>query len=463
MGGIVCIMDPDTGIWGSDAGIDLLFFLGFLTLGAFVVLCQNSLVEFSDQKLRRDAGGDAALERISRLLERPGRFSSAMRGAYTFCHLCAVAFLARGTVTLAQIFPFFRLDFWSGAWGRLAGSLLIMLVGVFFIMVFSRGIPRRMAERHPDALAPVLSGPAALIVALFTPLAWLSERTAALLLAVFGIRDLEQQENVTEEEIRMMVDVGEETGGIESAEKEMILGVFDFADRTVDEIMTHRTDVTAIGTDITLEELVELVTGHGFSRIPVVGEDGLDDILGVLHVKDLLPLMVADRRKKFSVMNYLRPPFYVPESTKCRDLFATFNQKKNQIAVVVDEYGGTSGIVTMEDLLESIVGDIQDEYDNEEEEITFLSQNSYTLDGDIDLSEVERLLDCSFRDYPDWDDYDTLGGLLIAALDRIPAPGEHPAVELDGVRFTVQKSNSRQILEVLAERIEPEADTKTQE
>jgi len=434
-------------------GIDLLFFAGFLALGAFVVLCQKSLVEFNDQKLRRSAGESPAMERLARLAERPGRLASAMRAAYTFCHLCAVAFLARGMTALAEEFAFFRRAFWRQPLGRLTGSLLIMIVGVFCIMLFSRVLPRRAAARHAEVLAPALSLPTAVITALFTPLAWLVEKSAGVILALFGVHDQEQQENVTEEEIRMMVDVGEETGGIESAEKDMILGVFDFADRTVDEIMTHRTDVVAVEEDVSLEELVALVTDNGFSRIPVVGEDGLDDILGILNVKDLLPLVTADRRKKFSVMNYLRAPFYVPESTKCRDLFASFNQQKNQIAVVVDEYGGTSGIVTMEDLLESIVGDIQDEYDDEADEITCLSQDSYTLDGDIALDEVERLLGCGFQDYPDWDDYDTLGGLLIAMLDRIPGPKEHPTVELDGVRFTVQRANSRQILEVLAERL----------
>ena len=375
-----------------------------------------------------------------------------MRGAYTFCHLCAVAILAQE----AESWTLFSGAFWQGTWGRLLENLLITLLGVAFIMIFSRGIPRRLAARYPEALAPALSGPAAAIVALFTPLAWFTEKMVALVLALFGIRDLDQPENVTEEEIRMMVDVGEETGGIEAAEKEMILGVFDFADRTVDEIMTHRTDVIAAAEDVTLEELVALAGEHGFSRIPVVGEDGLDDILGILNVKDLLPLAVADRRKRFSVKAYVRPPYYVPESTKCRDLFAAFNQQKNQIAVVVDEYGGTSGIVTMEDLLESIVGDIQDEYDNEAQEITAISQDRYTLDGDVDLTEVSRLLGCSFEERSDWEDYDTLGGLLIAMLDRIPSPGEHPAVELDGVRFAVQKSNSRQILEVLAERLPQE-------
>lgn len=448
-------MDPDTANPFPEPGASLLLFLAFLALGGFVVLCQNSLVELSDQKLKKaagDPGGSPALERAARLLEHPGRFSSAMRGAYTFCHLCAVAFLTQG----AGGWGIFSHPFWQGAWGRLLENLLVTLLGVAFIMVFSRGIPRRLAARYPETLAPALSGPAAVIVALFTPLAWLTEKAVALVLALFGVRDLDQPENVTEEEIRMMVDVGEETGGIEAAEKDMILGVFDFADRTVDEIMTHRTDVTAANEDTTLEELVALAGEHGFSRIPVVGEDGLDDILGILNVKDLLPLVVADRRKKFSIKSYVRPPYYVPESTKCRDLFAAFNQQKNQIAVVVDEYGGTSGIVTMEDLLESIVGDIQDEYDNEAEEITAISQDRYTLDGDVDLEEVSRLLGCSFAERPDWEDYDTLGGLLIAMLDRIPSPGEHPSVELDGVRFTVQKSNSRQILEVLAERLPAE-------
>ncbi len=444
-------MDPDTANPFPEPGAGLLLFLASLALGGFVVLCQNSLVELSDQKLKKAAGepgASPALERAARLLEQPGRFSSAMRGAYTFCHLCAVAILAQE----AESWTLFSGAFWQGTWGRLLENLLITLLGVAFIMIFSRGIPRRLAARYPEAL----SGPAAAIVALFTPLAWFTEKMVALVLALFGIRDLDQPENVTEEEIRMMVDVGEETGGIEAAEKEMILGVFDFADRTVDEIMTHRTDVIAAAEDVTLEELVALAGEHGFSRIPVVGEDGLDDILGILNVKDLLPLAVADRRKRFSVKAYVRPPYYVPESTKCRDLFAAFNQQKNQIAVVVDEYGGTSGIVTMEDLLESIVGDIQDEYDNEAQEITAISQDRYTLDGDVDLTEVSRLLGCSFEERSDWEDYDTLGGLLIAMLDRIPSPGEHPAVELDGVRFAVQKSNSRQILEVLAERLPQE-------
>ncbi len=466
-------MDPDTGAipifqflsaaqpqpGDPGPGTDLLFFLLFLGLGAFVVLCQNSLVELKDAKLRQRSAADPddpALNRIARLLERPGRFASACRGAYTFCHLCAVAFLARGVTDLASELEFFQLPFWSTPWGRLLGSVLVVLVGVFFILVFSRGIPRRLAALAPERLAPALSRPAAWIVAIFNPLSWASEKLCSLVLALMGVRAQERRENVTEEELRMMVDVSEETGGIARGEKEMLLGVFDFADRTVDQIMTHRTDVVAVEENASLEEIVEISGSTGFSRIPVVGEEGLDDVQGILNVKDLLPLAVRPEVAPFSPTAYMRQPVYVPESTKCRDLFARLNREKAQIAVVVDEYGGTSGIVTMEDLLESIVGDIQDEYDNEKEEATPLSRGGYTLDGEISLEEAERLLGCSFRDCPDWDEYDTLGGLLIGLLDRIPAPGEHPSLELDGVRFTVQKSDRRQILQVLAEPLPQE-------
>ena len=206
------------------------------------------------------------------------------------------------------------------------------------------------------------------------------------------------------------------------------------------------------GLSATLEEAVALSTQFGFSRIPVTGEDGLDDILGLLYIKDLLPLILADRGKSFVLADYLRQPMFVPESTRCRDLFAQMSARKMQVAIVVDEYGGTSGLVTMEALLESIVGNIQDEYDNEEAEATPVGEDGYTFDGDIDLPEAERILGCILSPGSE-EDYDTLGGLMIGLLDRIPGPDEHPSVELSGFRFTVQQANERQILRVLAEKI----------
>lgn len=258
-------------------------------------------------------------------------------------------------------------------------------------------------------------------------------------------------ESTTEEAIRMLVDVSEETGGIEPAEKDMINNIFEFDDRTANDIMTHRTDLSFVEEDCTLAELVQLSVAIGFSRIPVA-QDNIDNISGILYVKDLLPLVLdAKRRRAFKATDYMRQPLFVPESTRCRDLFAELNSGKTQIAVVVDEYGGTSGIVTMEDLLESIVGNIRDEYDAEVFDITEITPDSYTLDGDLDLDDVSSLMDCDMDEYID-EGYETIGGLIIALLDRIPSGGEHPSVTVDDVTFTVMESSERQILTVLAAR-----------
>lgn len=262
-------------------------------------------------------------------------------------------------------------------------------------------------------------------------------------------------EDNTEEAIRLLVDVSEESGGIEQSEKDMINNIFEFDDRTASDIMTHRTDMRFIKEDCSLEELVSLAEHHGFSRIPVVQEN-IDDISGVLNIKDLLPLVLdAKRRRSFKVTKYMRTPLFVPESTRCHDLFAKLNSGRSQIAVVVDEYGGTSGIVTMEDLLESIVGNIRDEYDEEIIEATEITPDRYTLDGDLDLDEVSSLMDCDLEEYID-DGYETIGGLIIAMLDRIPTAGEHPTITIDEVNFTVEDSSERQILKVLAERQHPQ-------
>lgn len=260
-------------------------------------------------------------------------------------------------------------------------------------------------------------------------------------------------EGSTEVAIRMLVDVSEETGGIEAAEKAMINNIFEFDDRTASDLMTHRTDLAFVAEDCPLAQVVELAAQHGYSRIPVAG-DSIDSISGILYVKDLLPLILdAKKRRAFRVKNYMRQPLFIPESTHCHDLFDMLKGGATQFAVVVDEYGGTSGIVTMEDLLESIVGSIRDEYDNELLEVTEITPDSYTLDGDLDLDEVASLMDCDLEQYID-DGYETIGGLIIALLDRIPTAGEHPSLLVDGVTFTVTESNERQILKILAQRPE---------
>lgn len=432
----------------------LLFFLFFLLLGGFVVLCQNAIIELNDAKIKKNEGATARAHTLQKLLASPDRFAAGMRAAYTFCHLCAIGFLVRA----AAFCPLWIQWMSRSLWYRLTATLVVLLLGDLFILIFSRGVPRRLAIHAPDKLAFILAPAARVIALLFAPMGWIVDKAVLLICHPLGVSMYTQRENVTEEEIRLLMDVSEETGGIESAQREMIDNIFEFDDRTVGEIMTHRTDVKYIQLDSPLFEVIELSSNFGYSRMPVA-EEGLDDIRGMLYVKDLLPLILADRRKKFNIKDFMRPAVFVPESTRCRDLFRKMGEEKVQIAVVVDEYGGTSGIVTMEDLLESIVGSIQDEYDNEEEAITNLADGVYTFDGATTLVEVERRLDMDFSNDTE-ENYETLGGLLIGLLDRIPSADEHPEVEIGSVRFTVEEASDRQILRVRAEKISSEEITQ---
>lgn len=432
-------MEPDIG--------DLLFSLGALLLGGLVVFCQNAIVDIPDNFLKHADDDTPHLETVEKLLKSPRRFGASMRVGYTFFHLCFAFLFARWLAALPLLSGLWRAgSVWGGVWMAMA-----ILLSTLLILIVSRGVPRRLAAWLPTSAALSAAPLARFFFLLFSPLRMLVELTVGGVVTLFGAEFREGEDSVTEEEIRMMVDVSEETGGIEQAEKDMINNIFEFDDRTASEIMTHRTDLTFIETDCPLEEIIRLSVENGFSRIPVA-EKSVDDIVGILYVKDLLPLILdAKKRRGFRAERYMREPLFVPQSTRCRDLFVRLNSGKTQIAVVVDEYGGTSGIVTMEDLLESIVGSIRDEYDQEQIEATPTTAGCYTLDGDIDLGEVSSLMDCDLEQYID-DGYETLGGLLIGLLDRIPDPGEHPSVVVDDVRFTIEDANERQVLRILAER-----------
>ncbi len=245
----------------------------------------------------------------------------------------------------------------------------------------------------------------------------------------------------------MMVDAGEENGVFEETTKDMISNIFDFDDRTVSELMTHRTEMTAVEDTGSVSDVVRMALEDGHSRIPVYHED-FDDIRGILYVKDLLRYVGNQNAETVALTDIMRPAYFVPESKKCSELFTELTAKRLQMAVVCDEYGGTSGIITMEDLLEGIVGNMQDEYDNEEEEISQLSENSFTVDGATALDEVSDLIGVSLPE----GDYDTIAGFLMERLGRIPQPGEHPVVTFENVTFTVEEVEDRRISEILIEK-----------
>lgn len=252
---------------------------------------------------------------------------------------------------------------------------------------------------------------------------------------------------VTEEEIRSMVDAGEETGAIENDQREMINNIFEFDDSTASDLMIHRTDITAADKNDGIATLRDLAIEQGYSRIPVFDED-IDNIVGIVYIKDILKYVDKKAPKTLHVGDIMRKAMYVPETVKCSVLFEKMRDTHTQMAIVVDEYGGTAGLITMEDLLEAIVGSIQDEYDDEEDEITQIGENIFTVDGTTDISEIEDLLRVKMPD----GDFDTISGFMISLLGYIPEEGSVSEADYANLHLTAFDVEDRRIGKIKIER-----------
>lgn len=282
---------------------------------------------------------------------------------------------------------------------------------------------------------------------------------AVLLIKMGNKKIRERENNVTEEEIRQMVDAGGDNGSIDENEKEMINNIFELGNISVGNIATHRTDIVAVSLDATLEEIKNVTAEEKYSRI-VVYDDNIDNIVGVYHVKDMVKYILADVTRveegHFHLEDILMQPYFIPFSKKVDELLQEMQLEKVHMAIVIDEYGGTAGIVTMEDIMEEIFGNIFDEYDEEEEEdITLVEENVYRIDGSTDLQDVEEQLEITFEEN---EDYDTLGGYMIGQLGRIPEEDEVIEMRLCGWLFQVEAFEEKRILKVLATKL-PEEET----
>lgn len=436
-------MDPAGSLW-----VYLILLLLLIVSNAFFAMSELAVIGLNDLRLKKLAEeGNKKAKILQSMTSEPSKFLSTVQVGVTVSGMLASAVAADtfadllvASVIIPGVAPSVL---------RVVALVVITLLLSFVTIVFGELIPKRLAMKYPEKIAFAIAGILRALYLVEKPFVYLLSITTNGVVRLMGINPNEDSEQVTEEEIRMMVDVGNEHGVIEQSQKEMINNIFEFDDRTVDEIMTHRTEIVGVDVEVTLPELVRIATEEGYSRIPVY-EDTLDDIKGILYVKDLLGMVKEDAPATFDVRDYMRKALFIPESNRCRELFIEFKAKKLQMAIVVDEYGGTSGLVTMEDLLEFIVGNIQDEYDQEEEEVFQISEHAYTFDGSIALEEVERCMDIEI---PEDVDYDTLGGLIIDLLGRIPNEGERPSVRVQDVEFTVLEMEDRRIARVRAEKL----------
>lgn len=448
-------MDADPG--SIILKVVLLFILTLLN--AFFAMSEIAIISLNDTKIDKLAEeGHKKAKQVKKLTENSSNFLSTIQIGVTLAGFLTSATAAQSFATMltdalaktavANVIP---LGLISGV-----STVLITLITSYFSLVLGELAPKKIAMQKPEkvsfAVVPVL-----LFVSRVTkPFVKILSVSTNAVVRLFGLDPNADEEEVTEEEIRMMVDVGQEKGVIEDVQKEMINNIFEFDDIDVADIMTHRTDMACVDVEDSLADIIQLSMEEGYSRIPVYEEDP-DNVVGIVYIKDLLKYIGSSLPEALHLKDVMRKAYYVPESKRCGALFAEMTEKHIQMAIVVDEYGGTAGLVTLEDIVEAIVGNIQDEYDNEDVEISKINETTFTIDGVTDLEEVEEQLGIQFPE----DDYDTLGGFIISQLGFLPQDGDMNAVEFENIRFTVLNVEERRIGKVKVE-ILPKPETETE-
>lgn len=430
----------------------LALILALLILSFLITLFRTALLHISESKIRAFKEENSHIKKQEyaiNCLKNQGKTSTLCQSSvmvifaaniYISVYLCIRV--------LADYLKVFEVFSENQIYGALTVIITVVLV-VYLLLVFGYSFPKKIAQKNPERMFLKLCTILRPFLFLSKVLLFVPLTLSVTLSKAFGVKNPDENQDITEEEIRILVDVGNEIGSIEESEKEMINNIFEFNDITVDEVMTHRTDISAVQKDALVTDAIKISIEEGFSRIPVY-EDDIDDIIGIIYIKDLLELIGDTKADNKKVVDYMRDVIYVPESTRLRMLFKQFKDTKVHMAVIVDEYGGTAGIATMEDLLESIVGNIQDEYDSEEDEILLLEDGSYSLDGSLDVEDAEDLFRTKLVDD---DDTDTIGGLVSNTLGRIPDDDEKPSVVINGIMFTVEKAEDRRIVRINAKKL----------
>ncbi|MEA4998821.1 MAG: hemolysin family protein [Candidatus Limiplasma sp.] len=428
------------------------FFL--ILINAFFAATEIAVISLNENKLRKQAEeGDIKAAAMLKLATSPNDFLSTIQVCITLSGFLASAFAADSFATrLSQALVAGGFTLISPEALNTLCVILITIILSYFTLVLGELTPKRIAMQNPDKIARFSAGVITVVQKLFRPVVWLLSKSTNAMLRLFRINPNAEGGQVTEEEIRMMVDIGGASGTIQQDERTMIENIFEFNNTTAESLMIHRMDVVAIQAEDTFEDILDTIRESGLSRFPVYDED-IDDIVGVLNTRDFL--LNAQIQTPKTLRELLRPAYLVPESVQADALFRDMQKRKVHMAIVVDEYGGMSGIVTMEDLLEEIVGNIYDEFDPaEESEIVQLEDNLWRCSGTVDLETLSDTLDI---DLPLDEEYDTLGGLVFSCFTAIPDDGSHPVVEAYGLRIEVEEVSEHRVESALVSKIVPDA------
>lgn len=314
------------------------------------------------------------------------------------------------------------------------GAGIATVLMTIAVLIFGEITPKTIASQNSEKVSLRFARPINVLIVVFSPLVTVMNFVTGAIVKLFGADASKSTPLITEAELKTMVDVSHEEGVIEKDKREMINNVFDFGESKAKDVMTPRTDIEAVKSDISHEDIIKFFKEERFSRAPVYGED-IDDIIGIVYFKDI----AFSDENGFDIKNYMREPFFTYESKSTSDLFKIMRTKRIPVAIVLDEYGGTSGLVTLEDLVEEIVGEISDEYDEDEDDIEVVKEDEYIIDGSTHIDDVNDMIGTHIES----EDFDTIGGFVIGVLGRFPQKGEK--VEYDGIKFVVEEIDKNRI------------------
>ncbi len=414
-----------------------------ILLNAYFASSEIAFISLNDAKIAKQAKqGNKKAKQIKQMLDNPSDFLATIQIGITLAGFLSSAFASETFASklapiLNSMFPSISINIWNGI-----SIICITIILSYFTLVFGELVPKRLAMKYYEKIAYKTITIIRIINKITLPFVKLLTNSTNIISKLFGVSNTEE-EIVTEEEIKLLIDEGEEKGYIQEDEKELINNVFEFNDITVSEIMTHRTDIYAIEINSDINNLIEEIDEYKYSRIPVY-EQNIDDIKGILYLKDILKYVKEN--KSLPLKTIIRPAYFVAQSKTINEVFKELQKNNNQMAIVLDEYGGTAGLITMEDILEELVGDIFDEYDEIENEFEKIDDNTYLIDGSITIYDLQKLLSIEIPK----GDYETLSGYLQDELGRIPEDEEKPIIETKDVTYKIEEYEDKRILKVKA-------------
>jgi putative hemolysin len=425
----------------SDPGalVPQLILIALLTaINAFFALAEMAIVSINKSKVRQlSEGGNHKAKLLEKLIEEPSNFLSTIQIGITLASFFSSASAATGiSEYISGLLAPLNITYYKEI--SMIGVTLILS---YFTLVFGELVPKRIALKKAEKISLSVVKPIYIMSKIAKPFIKFLSLSTTLVLKLTGNNDVDIEEKVSEEEIKSLIVQSQKDGCIEHDEKQMIYGVFEFNDKTSREIMTSRNDMFAIDIDDDIDDILEEVINSSYSRIPVY-KDNIDNIIGILYVKDLLIEAKKVGFENINLETILHDPYFVPETKRTNELFKLLQDKKVHLALLFDEYGGVAGIVSLEDLIEEVMGDIEDEYDMEESIISQIDENNFIVKGYLTISEFNNKFDIDIEQ----GEYDTLNGYLLTLLGEFPKEGKE--IELEDINFTIEKVSNRRIEDI---------------